>query len=75
MAVIAPTAPAENAIAFMVEMRSAGYHSTNAVREAIRHAETPTPMSARAAIAAAALSACANHAPCRVMVAAARAAA
>ena len=63
VAVIAPSMPAENAIAFMVERRSGGYHSTNAVSEAIRQAETPTPISARAAIAPAALSACANQAP------------
>ena len=63
VAVMAPIAPAENAIAFMVEMRSAGYQSTNAVSEAIRQADTPMPISARAAIAAAALSACANQKP------------
>ncbi len=60
---IAPSAPAENAMPFMVEMRSGGYHSTKAVSEAIRQAETPRPIRARAAIAAAALSANANHAP------------
>src|ERR687888_2592136 len=51
VAVIAPSAPAENATLFMVEMRSGGYHSTNAVKEDIRQPETPTPISARAATA------------------------
>ena len=57
MVVMAPSAPAENAIAFIVDSRPGGYQSTNAVSEAIRQAETPTPITARAAIAAAALSA------------------
>ena len=51
---IAPTAPAENAIPFMVARRSGGYHSTKAVSAAIRQADTPRPISARAAIASAA---------------------
>ena len=53
----------------MVEMRSGGYHSTNAVSDAIRQAETPRPISARAAIAAAADAA---HARTRAPPAAAR---
>jgi hypothetical protein len=61
--VIAPTMPTENAIAFMVESRSAGYQRTNAVSDDINATETPMPISARAAIAAPALSAAANHAP------------
>jgi hypothetical protein len=60
---IAPTAPEENATPVMVEMRSGGYHSTKAVSAAIRQAETPRPISARAAIAAAADSAIVNQTP------------
>ena len=44
-------------------MRSGGYQSTNAVSAAIRQADTPRPIRARAAIAAAADSASANHTP------------
>ncbi len=52
--VIAPIMPTENAIAFMVESRSAGYQSTKAVSDDMRRPTTPTPISARAAIAPAA---------------------
>jgi hypothetical protein len=55
--------PTEKASAFIVESRSAGYQSTKAVSEDMRATETPTPINARAAIAAAAVSAWANHAP------------
>src|SRR5919201_1397912 len=48
VAVIAPSAPAENATLFRVEMRSGGYHSTNAVKEDKRQPEPPPPSSAGA---------------------------
>jgi len=47
-AVIAPKPPTENATAIMVDVRSGGNHSTKAWMEAMRHAETPRPMSVRA---------------------------
>ena len=63
VAVIAPSAPAAKVMPFMVARRSGGYQSTNAVKEDIRQPETPTPISARAPIAAPAECAEANHSP------------